>query len=230
MELRQRCPPDIIQSSDPQDSLYKVVAQTRLPVLQGVVMELSLWEPEDGSDEILLLQHGSASDATGDALVRVQSACLTGEVFGSLRCDCGPQLRAALQAIAESDWGIVVYPLRHEGRGIGLLNKLRAYAWQDQGLDTFEANRVLGFDDDARDYTGVSAVLHSVGARKIHLLSRNPTKADALRRRGIVISQVSPLDQGPNPFSNTYLDTKYAWFERLGHASKAPIHPQALAE
>ena len=146
--------------------------------------------------------------------MRVHSECLTGDVLGSLKCDCGPQLDAALAAIAASGWGILLY-LRQEGRGIGLVNKLRAYALQDQGFDTVDANLRLGFADDERDFAVAARMLAKLlGAARIRLLTNNPRKVAALEAAGIEVVERVPLRAGEGPHNQAYLATKR---DRSGH-------------
>jgi 3,4-dihydroxy 2-butanone 4-phosphate synthase / GTP cyclohydrolase II len=146
-------------------------------------------------------------------LVRLHSECLTGDAFGSLRCDCGAQLQEAIRIISESEGGAVIYLRNQEGRGIGLANKIRAYALQDQGRDTVEANTELGFAADARDYASGAAILAALGVRSLTLLSNNSRKAWALRALGFDVEERS-LIIPPNPHSSRYLRTKQ---EKLGH-------------
>jgi GTP cyclohydrolase II len=146
-------------------------------------------------------------------LVRLHSECLTGDVLGSLKCDCGPQLHAAIEAIAQSGWGILLY-LRQEGRGIGLINKLRAYSLQDQGFDTVESNLRLGFAVDARDFGIAAAMLHLLGQDRIRLLTNNPAKVSALEAAGVTVAERVPHKLPPNPHNAHYLDVKR---DRTGH-------------
>jgi len=146
-------------------------------------------------------------------LVRLHSECLTGDVFGSRRCDCGRQLDGAMKLITEEGAGLVLY-LRQEGRGIGLENKVRAYALQDQGLDTVEANVHLGFDPDERDFAVGAHMLLAMGIRSIRLITNNPAKAAALSRFGISVVERIPMVVEPDPYSESYLRTKR---EKLGH-------------
>ncbi|TSI19737.1 3,4-dihydroxy-2-butanone-4-phosphate synthase [Brevibacterium aurantiacum] len=151
-------------------------------------------------------------------LVRVHSECLTGDVFGSHRCDCGEQLDLALQRISD-EGGAVIYMTGHEGRGIGLSNKLRAYALQDRGLDTVDANRELGFHDDDRDYRAAAEILGSIGLTRIRLLTNNPDKTRALEALGITIEAVVPLEIPARPENSNYLNTKR---ERMHHSLTLP--------
>jgi GTP cyclohydrolase II len=146
-------------------------------------------------------------------LVRVHSECLTGDALFSLRCDCGFQLHAALEQIAREGRGALLY-LRQEGRGIGLGNKIRAYALQDKGADTVEANHQLGFPADARDYGVAVALLRKLGLKRVRLMTNNPEKLDALRRDGIEIVERVSVERGRNPYNASYLDTKAL---KMGH-------------
>jgi 3,4-dihydroxy 2-butanone 4-phosphate synthase/GTP cyclohydrolase II len=150
--------------------------------------------------------------------VRVHSECLTGDVFGSHRCDCGEQLDRALDLIGEQG-GAVLYLTGHEGRGIGLSNKLRAYALQDQGWDTVDANRELGFTDDARDYRAAALILRSLGLTRIRLLTNNPAKTAALEELGVTVESVVPLEIAARPENTHYLATKR---QRMHHALTLP--------
>jgi GTP cyclohydrolase II len=145
--------------------------------------------------------------------VRLHSECLTGDVFGSLKCDCGPQLKDALRIIGEAGGGILLY-LRQEGRGIGIANKIRAYALQDRGLDTVDANRRLGFADDERDYADAAAMLKALGADRVRLLTNNPTKAAGLEAAGVTVVERVAHHMPVNPHNADYLATKR---DRSGH-------------
>ena len=157
----------------------------------------------------------SGGDLNGQSarLVRLHSVCLTGDALGSLRCDCGQQLQTALSRIAAEGRGVLLY-LPQEGRGIGLTNKIRAYALQDAGLDTVDANTALGLPADARDYSAAAEILRVLGLRRIRLLTNNPTKIDALERLGISVVERVPLEMPANPENLDYLRTKA---ERMGH-------------
>ena len=151
--------------------------------------------------------------AAGAPLLRIHSQCFTGEVLGSLRCDCHDQLEMAMRAIAEEGRGLVIYEYQ-EGRGIGLMAKLEAYELQDAGLDTVEANHALGFKADCRDFTLAAAIVRDLGITRVRLLSNNPHKADALTRNGIEVAAQFACEAAPNPHSLAYLRTKK---ERMGH-------------
>lgn len=194
---------------------YVRVVSTNLPVLRGTSIRAHIWAPDPpcGHGDVLLLEHRDPRATCDTALVRVHSACLTGDVFGSLRCDCGDQLEQSLRRITEADWGIVAYLVGQEGRGIGLLGKLRAYALQDTGLDTIQANLALGHPADGRDYSGAAAVLTQHGVHRMRLLTSNPAKVAAMQAAGIHVLDVQPLDGCVNPFNEFYLSTKRRWFE-----------------
>ena len=150
-------------------------------------------------------------------LCRIHSECLTGDSMFSLRCDCGPQLEFAMQRISEAGRGLILY-LRQEGRGIGLLNKLKAYALQDAGADTVEANEQLGFEPDSREYQICKPMLDFFDIRKVKLLTNNPAKVKALQDMGIEVNEIIPIHTGANPHNETYLAVK---IDKLGHMSKS---------
>ena len=190
----------------------RIVARARLPVAAAEQCEIIAFRtPEAGLEHVALLV-GSPNGQP--PLVRLHSECLTGDVLGSLKCDCGPQLDAALRLMAESGWGILLY-LRQEGRGIGLINKLRAYALQDQGFDTVDANTRLGFAIDARDFSVASRMLNLLGQDRIRLLTNNPEKVARLAAEGVEVIERVPHKLPPNPHNARYLDTKR---DRTGHA------------
>jgi 3,4-dihydroxy 2-butanone 4-phosphate synthase/GTP cyclohydrolase II len=166
----------------------------------------------DGLEHLALVSPG---EIAGDPLVRIHSECLTGDALGSLRCDCGPQLQESLRRLAASPGGVLVYLRGHEGRGIGLGNKMRAYALQDKGLDTVEANRALGLPEDARDFGHAAQILRALGHDRVRLLTNNPEKSASLQRYQITITQVESLITLPNLFNAHYLDTKA---KKFGHS------------
>ena len=196
-----------------QSSVVRVAA-TRLPTTFGV-FELIGFEranvDKGKTESALLLMLGDPKHRA--PLLRIHSQCLTGEVLGSLRCDCRGQLELAMSAIADEGSGLVIYEYQ-EGRGIGLMAKLRAYALQDQGLDTIEANEALGFDADCRDFSLAVAVLHEIGIDRVRLMSNNPKKHDALTKGGIEIVERIPCEAEPNSYAFAYLRTKK---EKMGH-------------
>jgi 3,4-dihydroxy 2-butanone 4-phosphate synthase/GTP cyclohydrolase II len=155
-------------------------------------------------------------DGERPVLVRVHSECLTGDVFHSLRCDCGEQIDLAMRAIADEGRGVFLY-MRQEGRGIGLHNKIRAYALQDQGLDTVEANEALGFESDIRDYGIGAQILADLGVRNIRLLTNNPRKVIGLEGYGLQVVETLPILTKPNPRNVKYLETKR---KKMGHLLK----------
>jgi len=171
----------------------------------------------DGTEHVALVKH----PLPAKPLVRVHSECLTGEAFGSLRCDCGPQLQDSIRRVAESDGGMVIYLKGQEGRGIGLANKVAAYALQDKGYDTLDANTELGFAADARNYAVAVKMLQHFGVKQVTLMSNNPAKAKALQAEGIKVSRVG-IEIPPNPFNELYLETKRARFGHLLGGSSQP--------
>jgi GTP cyclohydrolase II len=189
----------------------KIVAIADLPSRFGRFQVVAFWNNRDGKEHIAIM-HG---DPIGreDVPTRVHSECLTGDALGSLRCDCRDQLEVALRTIAAGDCGLVLY-LRQEGRGIGLLNKLRAYGLQDRGLDTVEANLALGFRDDEREYSIAAHMLHSLKIRSVRLLTNNPKKVEELERHGVRISDRLPHVIPPNEHNRFYLETKR---DKSGH-------------
>lgn len=186
-------------------------ASARLPTAFGEFTITSYFD-EDTRIEHLALHRGDV--AGEEVLVRVHSECLTGDIFGSLRCDCGPQLHKALQRITEVGRGLVIYMRGHEGRGIGIDQKLRAYTLQDQGLDTVDANLALGHPADSRRFEAAAAILRDLGVRSVCLMSNNPLKLLALSNEGIAIVQREPHEIGANPENASYLAAKRV---RLGH-------------
>ena len=195
----------------PQGICVRIVAIADLPSRFGHFQVAAFWNNHDGKDHIAIM-HG---DPMGRENVptRVHSECLTGDALGSLRCDCRDQLEVALGRIAREECGLVLY-LRQEGRGIGLLNKLRAYGLQDRGLDTVEANLALGFRDDEREYSIAAHMLHSLQVKSIQLPTNNPKKVDDLQQHGVTITGRLPHVIPANEFNRFYLETKR---DRSGH-------------
>ena len=195
-------------------SVDEVPSEARLPTEHGEFNIRVFHESDTGLDHVAL----TMGDMTGPdpVLMRVHSECLTGDAFGSLRCDCGPQLDAAMKAIADKGWGVILY-LRQEGRGIGLHAKIQAYHLQDQGADTLDANLMLGLPGDARNYRIASTMLDAIGVSDVSLLSNNPDKAEQLEKYGISVVERMPLVVGVGSSNRDYLQTKV---ERMGHKIK----------
>ncbi len=187
------------------------VSRAQLPTRYGT-FDAVAFRDDDGIEHLALVR----GDVAGrdDVLVRVHSECLTGDLMGSRRCDCGPQLDRALQEVAASEAGVVVYVRGHEGRGIGLVDKLRAYALQEQGADTVDANLRLGHPQDARDYASAAALLTHLDVRGVRLLTNNPAKLEALVAAGIAVHDRLPIEVAPTADNLAYLTTKR---DRMGH-------------
>jgi 3,4-dihydroxy 2-butanone 4-phosphate synthase/GTP cyclohydrolase II len=203
---------DLVRYRRRHEVLVERVAVTRLPTRFGDFAAYGYRIDVDKGDHIALV-HG---DVSGDipVLTRVHSECLTGDVFGSRRCDCGPQLDEALSRIVEEGRGVVIYLRGHEGRGIGLVAKLQAYALQDAGRDTVEANLDLGLPADARHYAAATQILRDLGVRSVRLLTNNPDKTTSLEQYGIAVAARVPLTPRPNDHNLAYLQTKR---DRMGH-------------
>lgn len=197
------------------------VARTVLPTAHGEFAVTGYIDRLTGAEHLAL----SSPAGPGDGLVRVHSECLTGDVFGSRRCDCGPQLEASMERIAR-EGGAIVYLRGHEGRGVGLADKLRAYEKQDVGYDTVDAQTQLGLPVDAREYDAAAAILHDLAVTGVRLLTNNPRKADTLRELGIEVIESVPLHVGRTPENERYLQTKR---DRLGHAFPAAAPAAAPA-
>jgi len=186
-------------------------AEAKLPTPHGLFQLRVYREPATGLEHVALF-HGTLTGAE-DVLVRVHSECLTGEVLHSLRCDCREQLELALERVGAAECGVVLY-LRQEGRGIGLGNKVRAYALQDEGMDTVDANRALGFPDDARDYAIAAHMLRDLGVQSVRLLTNNPDKVTGLQRLGVRVNERLPHTVPSHELNRGYMDAKRV---RMGH-------------
>jgi 3,4-dihydroxy 2-butanone 4-phosphate synthase / GTP cyclohydrolase II len=197
--------------------------ETTVPTEHGPFTVRAYRDRSTGADHVAFIK-GPVNDG---ALVRVHSECLTGEAFGSQKCECGPQLQAALDTV-QQEGGVVVYLRGHEGRGIGLINKLRAYRLQEDGLDTLDANLALGLPADARDYGAAYAILKDIGLSSVRLLSNNPEKKRQLEERGVIVTELVPLVVGVGENNEGYLETKR---DRMGHALPSnAVLEAALAE
>jgi 3,4-dihydroxy 2-butanone 4-phosphate synthase / GTP cyclohydrolase II len=210
---------DLIRYRRQRESQVQRVAEVKLPTPFGTFQAFGYRSVLDDHEHLALVM-GDIGDGE-DILVRVHSECLTGDVFGSLRCDCGPQLHAAMRTIAEQGRGVVLYVRGHEGRGIGLMHKLKAYQLQEAGRDTVDANLELGLPADARDYGTGAQILADLGVRGMRLLTNNPSKRAGLEGYGIRMTERVPLVVEPNDHNHGYLQTKA---DRMGHA----FDPQAF--
>ena len=200
---------DVAALLDP--ARLEIAARARLPVEASETAELVAFRsPEEASDHVALIVGKRDGHPP---VVRLHSECLTGDVLGSLKCDCGPQLHAALHAMADAPWGVLLY-LRQEGRGIGLVNKLRAYALQDQGYDTVDANLRLGFPVEARDFAIAGRMLALLNIPRIRLMTNNPEKVAKLEKQGVDVVERIPLALPTNKYNEQYLATKR---DRTGH-------------
>lgn len=183
----------------------RIASIADLPSRFGQFQVVAFWNNRDGKEHAAFV-HGDIRDRD-DVPVRMHSECLTGDAVGSLRCDCRDQLEASLRALGSMQCGMLMY-LRQEGRGIGLINKIRAYSLQDYGLDTVEANLALGFRDDERDYSVAAHMIWSLHLRSVRLMTNNPRKIDGLRSLGVRVSGRIPLVVPPNDYNRFYLETK----------------------
>lgn len=219
---------DLIAYRKSAEPTVRREAETRLPTVFGTFTAYGYRSTVDGVEHVALV-HGEIGAGDGeDVLVRIHSECLTGDVFHSLRCDCGPQLETSLERIRDEGRGVVVYLRGHEGRGIGLLSKLRAYELQEQGRDTLDANLELGLPADARDYGAGAQILQDLGVRSVRLMTNNPDKTDALVRHGLRVSGREPMPVQAGEHNLRYLRTKR---DRMGHdlpwLDTAPASPCA---
>ena len=207
---------DLIAYRHRHEKLVHRVAEAKLPTVYGEFTAIAYKSDIDPDEHLALVTGDIAIEEP--VLVRVHSQCLTGEVFGSLRCDCGEQITMAMKSIAEEGRGVLLY-MRQEGRGIGIHNKIRAYALQDKGLDTVEANLSLGFASDLRDYGIGAQILAELGLHNIRLLTNNPKKVVGLESYGLKVVETVPIIAPPNPYNYRYLEAKQ---KKLGHTLKVP--------
>jgi 3,4-dihydroxy 2-butanone 4-phosphate synthase/GTP cyclohydrolase II len=205
---------DLIKYRRQRTTLVEKISETKMPTRHGNFIAHSFVNKINGEDHIALTM--GDVNSSDEILVRVHSECLTGDVFGSQRCDCGDQLEEALQRIAQKGRGVLLY-MRQEGRGIGLVNKLKAYKLQDEGLDTVEANHALGFKTDLRDYGIGAEILSLLGLKKIRLMTNNPKKISGLEGFGLVVSSREPIFINCNKNNQSYLNTKS---KKMGHLFK----------
>jgi 3,4-dihydroxy 2-butanone 4-phosphate synthase/GTP cyclohydrolase II len=214
---------DLIKYRLAKESLITRDITVKLPTNWGDFDLYAFTQRSNGAQHLALVK-GDLSGAE-PPLVRVHSSCVTGDIFGSCRCDCGPQLHRAMKQIDQAGRGVVVY-MNQEGRGIGLLNKLRAYKLQEQGRDTVEANVELGFGMDERDYGVGASILRDLGISKMRLLTNNPRKRTGLMGYGLEIVETVPIEIEPNQHNQSYLTTKR---DKLGHLILSEIHPAVTA-
>jgi 3,4-dihydroxy 2-butanone 4-phosphate synthase/GTP cyclohydrolase II len=202
---------DLIAHRRANELLVRFVAEAKLPSEYGEFIVKVFENTVDGKEHVAIVKGDVTSDEP--VLVRVHSECLTGDIFGSHRCDCGPQLHAALEQIERHGRGVVLY-MRQEGRGIGLANKIKAYALQEQGMDTVEANVHLGFPPDPRDYGIGAQILNELGVTRMRLMTNNPKKRVGLQSYGLEVTELVPLEVPATADSQGYLETKR---DKMGH-------------
>lgn len=190
----------------------QLVTQAKLPTEFGIFRIVGFEFPDSKKEHVALVM-GDISDKENPVLARIHSECLTGDALHSLKCDCGFQLATALRQISEEGRGVLIYH-RAEGRGIGLINKIRAYSLQDQGMDTIEANLALGFAADERNFDVCADIFELLGVEKVRLLTNNPEKIETMKRAGINVVERVPLNVGENRYNTEYLDTKA---KKMGH-------------
>ena len=205
---------DLIAYRYRHERLVQRVAEAKLPTPYGEFTVIAYKSRTDPDEHLALVMGDVATDEP--VLVRVHSQCLTGDVFGSLRCDCGEQINMAMQKIANEGRGVVLY-MRQEGRGIGIHNKIKAYALQDKGMDTVEANIELGFAPDLRDYGIGAQILADLGVRNMRVMTNNPKKISGLESYGLKVAETIPITPEPNPHNRRYLKTKQ---KKMGHLLK----------
>lgn len=193
------------------EAFIKRGATAKLPTEYGEFITTPYVQLSNGLEHLVLIKGKWTESDT--VLVRIHSSCMTGDIFGSCRCDCGAQLHESMYMIEEKGVGIIIY-LNQEGRGIGLFNKIHAYQLQDEGLDTIQANLALGFDADERDYNVSCQILKDLGVKKIKLITNNPDKVLALKKAGFQNIEREPMEIVPNPYNKSYLATKK---NKMGH-------------
>jgi 3,4-dihydroxy 2-butanone 4-phosphate synthase/GTP cyclohydrolase II len=206
---------ELIKYRIEKESLIERMVEVNMPTVFGDFRMIAYRHIENGQEHLALVK--GEWEKGSSVLVRVHSSCMTGDVFGSCRCDCGPQLHKAMEMIEAEGRGVILY-MNQEGRGIGLLNKLKAYKLQEEGLDTVEANLQLGFKMDERDYGLGAQILRDLGVCKMRLMTNNPTKRAGLIGYGLEIVERIPIEIPPNPFNKLYLETKR---DKMGHTLKA---------
>ena len=202
---------DLIKYRTHHESVVRIDTEAKMPTQFGNFKVVGFFSEVDNKDYVALVKGKWSEDDA--VLVRVHSQCLTGDVFGSQRCDCGPQLQSAMEMVEAEGRGVILY-LPQEGRGIGLLNKIRAYRLQEEGMDTVEANHHLGFKDDLRDYGLGARMLSLLGVRRMRLMTNNPRKIVGIEGHGLEIVERVPLEKGQHPNNAKYLQTKQ---DKLGH-------------
>jgi 3,4-dihydroxy 2-butanone 4-phosphate synthase/GTP cyclohydrolase II len=202
---------DLIKYTLERDSIIEKGDKVRLPTSRGDFEFIPFRQISNGLEHAALVKGTWTKDEP--VLVRLHSSCFTGDIFGSMRCDCGSQLQKAMEMVEAEGKGVVIY-LNQEGRGIGLLNKIKAYRLQDEGMDTVQANLKLGFGEDERDYGVGASIMHELGLGKVRLISNNPVKRAGLEGYGIMIVETIPLEIESNPHNEFYLETKA---NKMGH-------------
>lgn len=202
---------DLIGYTLERDSIIEKGDRVKLPTEYGEFEFIPFRQTSNGLEHSALVKGNWTKDEP--VLVRLHSSCFTGDIFGSMRCDCGPQLHRAMQMVEEEGKGVVIY-LNQEGRGIGLINKIKAYRLQDEGMDTYQANLKLGFGEDERDYGVGASIMRALGLGNIKLISNNPVKRAGLEGYGIRIVETIPLEIPPNPYNEFYMKTKA---DKMGH-------------
>lgn len=205
---------DLIEYRLKHDSLVEKGEEVMLPTKYGDFHLIPFRQKDNGLEHVALIK----GDISGDepVLVRVHSSCMTGDIFGSMRCECGDQLHKAMELVEQEGRGVILY-LNQEGRGIGLMDKIRAYKLQENGMDTVDANLHLGHKADERDYGVGANILHNLGVRKMRLMTNNPMKRVGLQGYGLEITENIPLEIAPNEYNERYMHTKR---DRMGHILK----------